>query len=92
MTTQRPVYVLRLRPLPGINGLLALRHALKRLLRDHGLAYLEVREEEPAPALERDEARLEIVERGEDVLARIVPAEPGHRDLRAELLDGVALP
>jgi hypothetical protein len=40
-----PVYVLRLEPLPGIDGTRALREALKRLRRNHGLRCLACLEE-----------------------------------------------
>ncbi len=33
----RPEFVLTLKPLPGVDGVQALRAALKRLLRNHGL-------------------------------------------------------
>ena len=33
----RPIFALRLEPLPGVDGRHALREALKRLLRNHGL-------------------------------------------------------
>jgi hypothetical protein len=42
---ERPVYVLRLRPEPGIDGARALRFALKRLLRDYGMRCLGARPE-----------------------------------------------
>jgi hypothetical protein len=38
-------YVLRLEPLPGIDGTLALREALKRLRRNHGMRCLACTEE-----------------------------------------------
>ena len=41
----RPVFVIRLEPLPGIDGTLALREALKRLRRNHGLRCLACTEE-----------------------------------------------
>ena len=41
----RPVFVLRLEPLPGIDGHKALREALKRLRRNHGLACRACHEE-----------------------------------------------
>ena len=41
----RPVFVLRLEPLPGIDGHKALREALKRLRRNHGLRCLACIEE-----------------------------------------------
>jgi hypothetical protein len=43
--TDRPTYVLRLRPEPGVAGLRALRAALKVLLRRFGLRCIELREE-----------------------------------------------
>ena len=41
----RPVFVLKLEPLPGIDGHKALREALKRLRRNHGLRCLACIEE-----------------------------------------------
>jgi hypothetical protein len=41
----RPVYVLKLRPLPGVDAIKALRAVLKSLLRRHGMQALECREE-----------------------------------------------
>jgi hypothetical protein len=41
----RRVFVLRLEPLPGIDGTHALREALKRLRRNHGLRCLACVEE-----------------------------------------------
>jgi hypothetical protein len=40
----RPSYTLELRPEPGVDGVQALRQVLRRLLRDHGLRCLTVRE------------------------------------------------
>ncbi len=40
----RSVFALELRPEPGVDGVQALRAVLKRLLRDHGLRCLTVRE------------------------------------------------
>jgi hypothetical protein len=45
--TKRPTFVLRLQPLPGIDGIRSLRLALKSLLRRFGLKALDVREEPP---------------------------------------------
>jgi hypothetical protein len=45
--TDRPVYRLDLRPEPGVDGILALRRALKALLRSYGLRCLSI-EEVPA--------------------------------------------
>ena len=41
----RPIYIVRLRPLPGIDAERALRAALKVLLRRFGLQAVEVRED-----------------------------------------------
>jgi hypothetical protein len=41
----RPIYIVRLRPLPGIDAVRALRAALKVLLRRFGLKAIEVKEE-----------------------------------------------
>lgn len=41
----RPVYVLRLAPLPGIDGTRALRELLKRARRNHGLRCVVCHEE-----------------------------------------------
>jgi hypothetical protein len=41
----RPTFLLRLQPLKGINPTRALRHVLKRLLRDYGMRALSVEEE-----------------------------------------------
>jgi hypothetical protein len=38
----RPIFVLRLRPEKGINPIHGLRHALKELLRRHGLRCVSV--------------------------------------------------
>ena len=57
MTTPRPIFVLRLRPLPGVNGILALRALLKRLLRDAGLICVGVTEEQPPAAAPRPAPR-----------------------------------
>jgi hypothetical protein len=53
----RPVYVLRLTPLPGVDPVRALRWLLKGLLRQAGMRCLEAREEgreewpaEPTPS------------------------------------------
>lgn len=46
----RPVFVLRLKALPGTDAYRELRLVLKRLLRAHGFRCLTVREErDPAP-------------------------------------------
>jgi hypothetical protein len=41
---RRPVFVLQLRPEPGVDAIRALRAALKRLLRDHGLRCISATE------------------------------------------------
>jgi hypothetical protein len=41
----RPTFLLRLRPLKGVDPIRALRHVLKRLLRDYGMRALSVEEE-----------------------------------------------
>ena len=45
MEIQRPVFIVRLRALPGVNGIQALRAALKVLLRRFGLQAVSVEEE-----------------------------------------------
>ena len=51
MTTgqPRPTYTVRLRPLPGVDAVRALRAALKVLLRRFGLKALEVRQSNNKP-------------------------------------------
>jgi hypothetical protein len=44
---QRPIYLLKLRPEPGIDGVRALRFALKFLLRRLGLKVVYIREDKP---------------------------------------------
>jgi hypothetical protein len=41
----RPVFLLRLQPLKGVDAVRSLRLALKRLLRDYGLRCLSVQAE-----------------------------------------------
>jgi hypothetical protein len=41
----RPTFVLRLQPLKGVDPIRALRHTLKRLLRNCGMRALSVEEE-----------------------------------------------
>ena len=45
--SQRPIYLLRLRPLPRVDGVKALRRGLKMLLRHCGLQCLELKLETP---------------------------------------------
>ena len=40
--SDRPTFILRLRPEPGVDPIRALRHVLKRLLRDCGMRCVEV--------------------------------------------------
>jgi hypothetical protein len=49
MTTadERPIFLLRLRPLKGTDPIRALRWILKRVLRDHKMQALSVEEEKP---------------------------------------------
>jgi hypothetical protein len=42
---QRPVYLLRLRPEKGVDPIRALRHVLKRLLRDYKMRCVSIDEE-----------------------------------------------
>ena len=42
--SDRPIYIVRLRPLPGVDAVRALRAALKVLLRRFGLRAIEVRQ------------------------------------------------
>ena len=44
-TLARPIFVLRLEPLPGIDGHKALRELLKRARRNHGLRCVACHEE-----------------------------------------------
>jgi hypothetical protein len=46
MKVDRPIYLLRLRALPGIDPIKALRFVLKSLLRRYGMQAIEVKEEE----------------------------------------------
>jgi hypothetical protein len=46
---QAPTFLLRLRGAPGVNSTHALRAVLKRLLRDHGLKCIAIREVRNAP-------------------------------------------
>jgi hypothetical protein len=46
----RPTYVIQLRAEPRVDGIRALRHALKRLLRDYGLRAISVEEHEDLDA------------------------------------------
>jgi hypothetical protein len=41
----RPIFIVRLQPLPGVDAVRALRAALKVLLRRFGLKAIEVRED-----------------------------------------------
>jgi hypothetical protein len=41
-TRDRPTFIVTLRPEPGVDPIHALRRALKRLLRDHGLRAITV--------------------------------------------------
>jgi hypothetical protein len=45
---ERAIFVLKLRALPGVDGIKALRQALKMLLRQHQLKCIELREEQNA--------------------------------------------
>jgi hypothetical protein len=55
MTAERPIFVLRLQPGPGVDGVRALRVALKFLLRRWGLRVISIDEEKnaqsPAPTI-----------------------------------------
>lgn len=53
-SNERPVFTVTLRPEPGVDPLPALRAALKRLLRDHGLRCTHVAK---VPDDEREGAR-----------------------------------
>jgi hypothetical protein len=44
---KRPIFVLRLQPLPRVDAIKALRAALKNLLRQFGLRALSVEQEPP---------------------------------------------
>jgi hypothetical protein len=41
-TRDRPTFTVTLRPEPGVDPIHALRHALKRLLRDYGMRAIEI--------------------------------------------------
>jgi hypothetical protein len=41
----RPLFTITLRPEPGVDPIRALRHALKRLLRDYGMRAISATEE-----------------------------------------------
>jgi hypothetical protein len=43
---RRPIYIVRLQPLPNVDGVRARRAVLKSALRVHGLRTLEAREDE----------------------------------------------
>jgi hypothetical protein len=43
----RPTFIIELRPEPGVDGMLALRAALKILWRQHGLRCVAIRSEPP---------------------------------------------
>jgi hypothetical protein len=47
-TTLQVIFVLRLTPLPGVDGIKALRAALKTLLRRHGLRCISIKQDEGA--------------------------------------------
>jgi len=47
MKPNRPIYLLRLQPLKGVDVIRALRRLLKRLLRDFGMRAISI-EKEPA--------------------------------------------
>ena len=52
MPNDRPIYVIRVRARPGVDGILALRQVLRRLLRSYGLVCISinVEPEDPAPS------------------------------------------
>lgn len=50
---KRQTFLLRLRPEPGVDGVRALRSALKSILRRFGLKALDVREETPEREVRR---------------------------------------
>jgi hypothetical protein len=47
MKQERPIYLLRLQPLKGVDAVRALRWILKRLLRDFGMKTISIKEEVP---------------------------------------------
>ncbi len=53
----RPVFVLRLTPLPGVDAIRALRAVLKTLLRHYGMRCLSVREERDGPRTDPQKTR-----------------------------------
>jgi hypothetical protein len=44
MAPDRPIYTVRFRPEPGVDGIRNLRHLLKRALRDWGLRCVDISE------------------------------------------------
>ena len=52
-TAVRPVYLVSLQPLAGVDGLRSLRAGLKTLLRRHGLKALDVRPVPPSAKVRR---------------------------------------
>ena len=51
MNDARPIYVIRVQPLPDVDAVRALRAALKVLFRRFGLKAIEVRQADPAQVL-----------------------------------------
>jgi class 3 adenylate cyclase len=51
--SERPTYILTLRPESGVDGLRALRRLLKRLLRDHGLRCVGIEADRSTAATRR---------------------------------------
>ena len=47
MTDDRPIYVICVRARPGVDGILALRQVLRRLLRSYGFVCVSVGVEAP---------------------------------------------
>lgn len=54
MNNDRQIFVLRIRALPGVDAIRALRFVLKSLLRRYGFRCLDVRAEKPQTEKEKD--------------------------------------
>jgi len=53
--SERPVFIVRLRPLPDVDPIYSLRQALKSALRQHGLQALSCEEENHATTSSSDQ-------------------------------------
>jgi hypothetical protein len=79
MIPTRPIFVVSLRPEPGVDPLRALRAALKSLLRQYGLKAIAVRErdrrQEEAEAQLREQQAARDDRRIDDIAAQLEEAE-----------------